>query len=167
MTLKASGNLQGAGRVDVQFRVPLDAPEFDMTFQGTLGAMPATALNSFIEEVLPLRIARGDLVEIGFRARVQRGVARGTITPRFNDLSLSVTERGSEGILGGSGFVGGVARSLVSFAANRWMVRTNNPANAVTPARTGTIRHRFSPDETLHGFLWASVRDGLLQVVSK
>jgi hypothetical protein len=167
MTLTASANLQNVGELNVQFEVPLDAPQFDMAFHGTLGAMPATALNAFVQQVAPLRIASGDVTEVGFRATVNAGLVRGTITPRFNDLSIAVTARGSAGIMGGGGIVGGVARGLASFAANRWKVRANNPENARTPVRRGKIRHLFSADETLHGFLWASVRDALLQVVSK
>lgn len=167
MTLTASANLQKVGELNVQFEVPLDASQFDMGLQGTLGAMPATALNAFVEQVAPLRIASGDVTEVGFRVKVTAGVARGTITPRFNDLSIAVTARGSGGIMGGGGIVGGVARSLASFAANRWKVRSNNPENAKAPVLRGRIRHVFRSDETLHGFLWASVRDGLLQVVSK
>ncbi len=143
MALTASANLQHVGELKVQFEVPLDASQFDMDLQGTLGAMPATALNAFVEEVAPLKIASGEVTEVGFRVKVTAGVARGTITPRFNDLSIAVTARGSGGIMGGGGIVGGVARSLASFAANRWKVRSNNPENAKAPVLRGKIRHVF------------------------
>jgi hypothetical protein len=167
MTLTATGHLQNVGRLDVQFDVPLDAPQFDMTFRGTLGAMPATALNPFVQEVFPLRIAKGHVAGITFSAAVANGVARGTTTPRYNDLSVSVTRRGSEGILGGGGILGDAARGIASFVGNWMKVRANNPDDPAKTPRTGRIRHVFAPTEALPAFLWASVRDGLLQVVSK
>jgi hypothetical protein len=167
MVFAATSQLQNAGRLDVRFRVPLDAPRFDMTFRGTLGPMPATAFNPFIEEVYALSIANGRVTGIGFDAAVRGGVARGTITPRYNDFSIAVTRRGSGGILGGGGIVGGAARGIASFAANQMSVRANNPDNSATTPRAGTIQHIFTPNEALPGFLWATLRDGLLQVIRK
>jgi hypothetical protein len=165
MSLTATARVQNVAPLEVQFAMPLDAPQFDMTFRGTLGAMPATALNPFVEEVLPLRIADGQVAGVSFSAAVNAGVARGRITPRYTDLSVEVMRRGSGGILGGGGVLGGAARGIASFVANQWKVRGNNPDNPTKPPRSGRIRHAFRPDQTLPAFLWASVRDGLLQVV--
>ncbi|HEX9705741.1 MAG TPA: hypothetical protein VGA20_10885 [Gemmatimonadales bacterium] len=165
MTLRATAHLQNMGRLDVRFVVPLDAPRFDMSFRGTLGAMPAAGLNPFVQETFPLRIAKGRVVGISFSATVANGVARGTITPRYNDLSLAVTRSGSMGILGGGGIFSDAARGIASFFGNWTMVRANNPNHAGTTPRSGTIHHTFTSDETLPAFLWAGVRDGLLAVV--
>lgn len=167
MTLSATAHLQNLGRLDVQFVVPLDAPRFDMTFRGTLGAMPAASLNSFIQETFPLRITKGRVAGISFSATVANGVARGTITPRYNDLSVAVTRRGSGGILGEGGILGGAARGIASAMGNLLKVRANNPDNAETAPRRGTIRHTFTSHESVPSFLWASVREGLLAVVRK
>jgi hypothetical protein len=61
--------------------------------------------------------------------------------------------------------LGGAARGIASFVANRWQVRGNNPDNPTKLPLNGRIRHTFRSDQTLPGFLWASVRGGLLQVV--
>jgi hypothetical protein len=151
----------------VHFVVPLDAPRFDMSFRGTLGAMPATSFNPFIRETMPLRLTNGRVVGISFHATVTDGVARGSVTPRYNDLSVAVTQRGSTGIMGLGGIIGGAARGIASFVGNRMKVRANNPDNTAAAPRSGTIRRTFTSDETLPGFLWAGVRDGLLAVVRK
>jgi hypothetical protein len=167
MTLAATARLQDTALVEAQFAIPLDAPQFDMTFRGTVGAMPATALNPFIEEVFPLRIANGRVAKVSFGAQVLAGVARGSITPRFADLSVSVTRRGSGGILGGGGVLGGVARGIASFVANRWEVRDKNPDNPTKSPKSGRIRYTFRSDQALPAFLWGSLREGLLQVVKQ
>lgn len=167
MTISATTHLQNVGRLDVQFVVPLDAPRFDMSFRGTLGAMPAASFNGFIRETMPLRLTNGRVVGISFYATVTGGVARGSVTPRYNDLSVAVTQRGSKGILGRGGILGGAARGIVSLVGNWMKVRANNPDDAAATPRSGAIRHTFTSDETLPAFLWASVRDGLMAVVRK
>jgi hypothetical protein len=117
-------------------------------------------------ETQALRIENGHIAGVAFSAVVKNGVASGTITPRFSDLSLSVTRSGSEGILGSGGILGGAARGIASFAS-RLTVRANNPDSPVNAPRSGAISHTFVPDETLIAFLWAGVRDGLVSVVRK
>jgi hypothetical protein len=167
MTLSATAQLQNIGRLDAQFVVPLDAPRFDMSFRGTLGAMPVTSLNPFIRETMPLRLTNGRVVGISFHATVTDGVARGAVTPRYNDLTVAVTQRGSSGIMGRGGVLGGAARGIASFFGNWMKVRANNPDEVAATPRSGTIRHTFTSDETLPAFLWAGVRDGLLAVVKR
>ena len=167
MTISATTHLQNVGRLDAQFVMPLDAPRFDMSFRGTLGAMPASSFNAFIQETMALRLTNGQVVGISFHATVTNGVAHGSVTPRYNDLSVAVTRRGSGGILGGGGMLGSAARSIASWVGNRMKVRANNPDDAAATPRSGTIRHTFTSDETLPAFLWASVRDGLMTVVRK
>jgi hypothetical protein len=167
MTLTASAYLQNAGRFDVRFVVPLDAPRFDMSFRGTLGAMPAPVFNAFVRETDALKIENGQVAGVAFDVDVRHGVASGTITPRFNDLSIRVTQHGSGGILGDRGILGGAARGIVSFAAKLLTVRANNPDRPTDAPHIGRIQHTFTPDETLIAFLWSSIRDGLLSVVKK
>ena len=167
MTLHATAHLQNVGRLDVQFVMPLDAPRFDMTFRGTLGAMPAASLNVFVRETFPLRISKGQIVGMSFRATVTNGVARGTITPRYNDLRVALTRRGSTGILGNGGILGGAARGIASLVGNWTQLRSNNPDDEDRAPRIGTIHHTLAPDETLPAFLWASIRDGLMAVVRR
>lgn len=170
MTLTTTSYLQKAGRFDVQFTVPLDAPHFDMAFGGTLGAMPAKAFNDFVEEVFPWRIDKGDVATIKFAAKVQNGVATGVITPIYRDLKVDVTGSGAKGILGAGGVVGSAARGIASLAANVAKVNTNNPDDPdhpTKPPQVGVIRHIFTRSESLPAFLWASLRDGLLPVLKK
>jgi len=164
MSFAVTARVQNVAPLEAHVAMPLDAPQFDMSFDGSLGPMPAAALNPFLEEVLPLRIAAGRVAGISFDAAVRHGVARGWVTPRFNALSITVMRRGSGGILGDRGIVGGAARGIASMMANR-QVRENNPGHPSKPPLSGRIRHVFRSDETLPAFLWVSVWGGLLPVV--
>lgn len=170
MTLTTTSSLQKTGRFDVQFTVPLDAPRFDMTFRGTLGAMPVTAFNDFVEEAFPWRIEKGEVKTITFSAKVRNGVATGSISPIYRDLKVEITGSGAKGILGAGGVVGSAARGIASLAANVAKVNTNNPDDPDHPTKppmTGVIRHLFTGHESLPGFLWFCIRDGLLPVLRK
>jgi hypothetical protein len=167
MTLHATAYLQNEGRLDAHFVAPLDAPRFDMTFRGRLGPMPATRLNAFIEHAFPLRLTKGRIVEIPFEATVANGVARGTVTPRYHDLTVEVTGHGAKGILNTGGVIGDAARGVATFVGNATAIHSDNPDDGETALRTGTINHPFTPNETLPAFLWKSIRDGLFAVVRK
>ena len=167
MTLRAEAYVQNVGQVNLQVAIPLDASRFDMRLRGTLGAMPAHAFNTFAVPTGALQVENGQVATSTFSVTVNHGVASGTITPRFNDLSVSITQKGSTGILGNGGILGGVARGIASFAANKLVMRANNPDNATSEPRSGTISHTFKSSETLIAFLWVSLRDGLLAVIKK
>jgi len=107
------------------------------------------------------------VVGISFHATVTDGVARGSVTPRYNDLTVAVTQRGSSGIMGRGGILGGAARGIASFVGNWTKVRADNPEEAAARPRSGAIHHTFTSDQTLPAFLWASVREGLLAVVKR
>jgi hypothetical protein len=104
---------------------------------------------------------------ITFDATVVNGVAAGTITPRYHDLAIEVTGRGAKGILGGGGVIGDAARGIATFLGNAAEINADNPGDGETVPRTGTIKHTFTPNETLPAFLWASIRDGLFSVMRK
>jgi hypothetical protein len=170
MTFTATSYLQKAGRLDVQFTVPLDAPRYNMAFRGTLGAMPATAFNDFVEEIYPWRIDKGQVATVKFAAKVQNGVASGMITPIYRDLKVEVTGSGATGILGAGGVVGSAARGIASLGANVAKVNTNNPDDPdhpTKPPQTGVIHHVFTGQESLPGFVWKSIGGALLPILKK
>jgi hypothetical protein len=166
MIFVASAELLHAGRLDVRFGVPLDAPAFDMAFSGTLGPMPATAFNPVVEYLGNWRVAHGQAEGVSFGATVRHGVARGSVTPRYTGLSIEVTGHGSRGILGAHGIIGGAARGLATLVAKSKLSGANPDARAKLPRR-GPIQHVFTPSETLPGFLWVSLREGLLAALQR
>jgi hypothetical protein len=166
MILAATAELLRAGRLDVRIAFPFDAPGFDMAYRGTLGPMPATAFNLVLEHLENWKIVRGQVEKIDFSATVHDGVTNGALTPLYTDLSVAVTGHGSGGILGLHGIIGGAFRGLASAVAGS-KVNGGNPDAPLKAPRSGAIRHVFSRSETLPGFLWVSLREGLLGVLLK
>ncbi len=166
MILAATAQLLRAGRLDVRIAFLFDAPAFDMAYRGTLGPMPATAFNLVLEHLENWKIARGQVEKITFSVAVHDGVANGTLTPLYTDLSVQVTGHGSGGLLGLHGIIGGAVRGLASAVAGS-KVNDRNPGAPLKAPRGGTIHHVYARSETLPGFLWVSLREGILGVLLK
>jgi hypothetical protein len=166
MILTATAQLLRAGRLDVRIAFPFDAPAFDMGYRGSLGPMPATAFNLVLEHLENWKIARGQVEKIDFSVAVHDGVARGALTPLYSGLSVQVTGHGSGGILGLHGIIGGAVRGLASAVAGS-KVNDRNPGAPLKAPRGGTIHHVYARSETLPGFLWVSLREGILGVLLK
>ena len=54
-----------------------------------------------------------------------------------------------------------------SLVANWGKMEGSNPRRPGERPRSGPISHAFAPSETLPAFLWVSLREGLLVVISK
>jgi hypothetical protein len=167
MRLAITTWFQDSALLSTYFVVPLRARRFDMTYRGTLGPMRADHLNQLIEATTPIRIVRGDVVGLEFRATVSDGFTVGTITPRYSDFTLAVNREGSTGLAARGGIVGGFARTVASFTANWQRVHGWNPGDPRNRPRVGQIRHPFSTHEALPDYLWYGLRDGLMEVVKR
>ncbi len=159
--LVADSRLMGRGAFHVDIRMPLLAPDFRMTFSGRLGAMPATAFAPFLSGATKVSFSAGQIESIAFNARVQGGVARGTIVPRWHGLIVEVPGVARKGLLSG------VRRTLAKIAANEFMLNGDNTTGGSKPPENGVIYQRWTPQRTLPQFLWFSLRDGLLPILEK
>jgi hypothetical protein len=158
---------QDSALLTAQFAVPLRAPRFDMTYRGRLGPMSADHLNQFVEATTQMRIVRGDVTAIEFRATVSDGLTMGTVTPRYNDFTFAVNQEGSTGLIGRDGFWGGVARKVASVSVNWQRIHGWNPGDPRNNPRVGKIRHQFKGEEAIVDYVWYGLRDGLASVLRK
>ncbi len=166
MTLVTRSYLQGEGQLDATFVMPFDSPGFAMRYFGTLGPMAADAINTITQEITAVKITDGRIAGIAYDVTVRDGVSIGTITPRYSDLSVSIEEEGSSGMLAGNGGVSRAARGVAGFAARR-AIRSENPAQAGAVPRVGKVHFAKAPTAILPIFLWHSLRSGLMDVVRK
>lgn len=160
-TLTAESRLMGAAAFTLTVELPLLDTAFTGRYSGELGAMPAAALNPFIDGALGARFTDGRVHGISFDAAIVNGVARGRVVPRYEGLWIDLPG------VARTGFLSGLRRAVAKFAANQFVVREDNVAGGSDVPRNGPIIHRWRRDETLLQFIWNGVRDGLLQVVKR
>ena len=166
MKLRLTSRLMDEADLQATFTVPLDAPQFVLSVEGTVGPMDVTAMNRFMQRVAPVQIKSGRLDSVRFQVVVKNGVARGSVMPLYDDLALDVTGEGMGGLLGKRGVIGNIARGVAEVAVNEFGVRRANPDGGGSPL-SGRVSHPFQSDETLPAFLWNGIREGLVDVVKK
>jgi hypothetical protein len=163
LVVRADARLMGAGAFALNVRVPLLAPDFRMRYDGSLGRMPAPAMNPFIVGIAPMQFKEGRILGITFGANVTNGVARGQLRPRWDSLFVDITQNAG----GGGGILGGLKRAVTKFAANEFVLKSENSDAGDDPPEDGAILHRWAPRETLLQFMWNGIRDALLPLVKR
>ncbi|HET9133988.1 MAG TPA: hypothetical protein VFN90_06775 [Gemmatimonadales bacterium] len=156
-----TARMMGRAPFTLEATLPLLAPRFAMRFEGRLGAMPAAALNPFLEGATPVRFTEGTVRSVRFDATVTDGVARGRVVPTYEGLRVETPGVARTGILQG------LRRAVAALAANELVLRSDNGPGAKDGTRVGPIAHRWTPGETLLQFMWHALRSGLLAVVKQ
>ncbi|HEY7192893.1 MAG TPA: hypothetical protein VH439_04055, partial [Gemmatimonadales bacterium] len=159
LTIDLNTRLMGAGAMSVHATVPLDATDFRWNLTGRLGSMPASALNGFLEETLPIRAKGGQIDSMIFVTSTTGGVSKTTLTPYYRDLGIDFVSQG--------GVTGFLKAGLIEFGANKFKVRTDNPEESNKPPRSAKTSRRYEPTQSWLSFLWLGLRDGLLKTVVK
>jgi hypothetical protein len=160
LRIEASARLMNKGRLTVHVTVPLDAPDFRFELSGKLGPMPAVALNDFLSENQPFKLHKGQVDGVEFRQVARGGSATTTLTPRYQDLSVTPSDTGG-------GVFTSVKRAMKKVWANTFKVRSENPDDDGKPPRTVRTRRLYDPSSSWVQFLWFGLRDGLRVVVLK
>ena len=164
MSLATTARLQNAAPLDVQFAIPLDAPRFDMTFRGTLGAMSGRRSEPVRRGGLPAadrrRSGHGDQLQGG-------GERRGRAWLDHAALHRPVGLGDAPRLGGNPGRRRDLRRSRAGHRLDDGELAgaREQPRRPTKPPLSGRIHYVFRPDQTLPAFLWAGVAGGLLQVV--
>jgi hypothetical protein len=110
-----------------------------------------------------MQFKEGRILGITFGANVTNGVARGQLRPRWDSLFVDITQNAG----GGGGILGGLKRAVTKFAANEFVLKSENSDAGDDPPEDGAILHRWAPRETLLQFMWNGIRDALLPLVKR
>jgi hypothetical protein len=160
MTVSASALLFGAGKLETTIRIPLTAPRFDMTYEGTLGPMDITVVNALLERIMNARVTRGSLQSLRFSVAVRNGYSSGQVVPLYRDFKVQLEDKDGS-------FLKKAGLSIVSLFANAFKVRGNNPGDPGDKPVPGIIRLPYRPAASLPQTFWFALRQGLGKVFLK
>jgi hypothetical protein len=156
---RAAARLMNRAPMTLQVTLPPASPGFEMHWRGSVGSMPAAALNPLMLAVAPATFDEGEILGIAFDATTHDGDSRGTVQPRFRDLAVALPSVGRTGVLGG------VRRAIAKTFANTFVVRSDNFTQpGKDPPKDGAIAHGWTPSESLIQHLWHALRDALIDV---
>lgn len=150
--IRASGRLEGAAPLHLDFRLRPRAAGLSFRWTGLLGSMDARAFNSISRPVAGFHIQSGQVDSITFAIRVAEGVASGEVRPVYRDFGFKLEDPRDYGR--------GVDEVVNTFLAGLRVASENQPGEDGS-VRSGRVDHRLQRGESLFAFLWNSLRSGL------
>jgi hypothetical protein len=155
--------LMGTGAMHVEWDVPLLSRDFAMRWHGSLGPMDPRAMNSFLPDAIGMRFNGGRFEGATWEANVSKGLATGTLSPRWHGMHVSLPGVARND----SGVVGGIIRGIAKLAANTFGIRGDNDTIGGHKPMDARIAHQWIKHETLPEFIWVQLRDPLLRILKK
>ena len=89
MKLTATAKLMGSGQIKLNMQTRLDDPGFGFSAQGSIGAMPFSDLNQFIERQAFLTIQTGNIKQYDFSFTANAKYSQGTADLEYTKLKLA------------------------------------------------------------------------------
>jgi hypothetical protein len=158
LVARAHGMLQGVRPMTAEVSIPILSPTFDMHFTASAGAVDATILNDITVPLEGIEFVSGDVDTLWVDGVVTNSVADGVVNMHYRDLAVRTVDKNS----GEQNF----GNRLVTVIANLLFVDSQN-APEERDFRVGQINHARRLGDTIWGFLWFSVRSGLLPLIVK
>jgi hypothetical protein len=150
LRLDATMLLMHAAHAHAVIELPLLSKTFDMRLHADVAGFNLSVLNKFIEPEGRVKVESGSLLHATVSMTMKNGIARGSVRPTYRNLRLVVL---SQDRRKKRGFMEG----LMTFVANRYMIKPDNPASkeAVRESKTVYVRRRDeSFFETIWKFIW-------------
>jgi hypothetical protein len=146
--------LNGAGRLTAALEYDLSRRDLNMAFRGSITAMDASSFNEMLADLEGIKVESGRLDSAWFDVKVVRDNATGQVLVKYHDLKVAFQDKdtGSRGLF----------NVLKSFVANALKLRGGNPVRDGREATVAPVQLRRLPEVPLFGFMWYSLRSGLL-----
>lgn len=154
----AEARLAGAGLLETTLRLRLLAPELELAYRGRLGSMDPRALNAILAPVEGIRVEAGRIDEIRFDAWVEGGVASGSLRASYRDLDVVAVDKRTD--------ERGLGERLASIVADV-RIRSANRPGSEGEVPSAPVAGRVGPDDTFFGFLWETLRSGILATIRR
>ncbi len=156
LVARAHGMLQGVGSVTAEVSVPVLSPTFEMDFAASAGPVDAAILNEMTVPLEGIEFVSGHVDTLWVDGFATNSVSDGVVNMHYRDLAIrTVDKRSGEQNFG---------RKVVTVIANLLFVDPQNTPEK-RDLRVGQINYTRRPGDTIWGFLWFSVRSGLLPLI--
>lgn len=123
---------------------------------GRLGEMDLTVINPTIEGLLSMRVRSGNARSIHFDFMADDDISRGMLIFVYDDLEIRFFDAETQRERRRDRFR--------SFIANRFMVRSDNPAE---DPRNALIEYERDKQRSMFNYWWRSISDGLMDTIRR
>jgi hypothetical protein len=150
--LHATGLLMGAGKIDAEFRLPLDGKSV-YNAKGSLSKMHFTRLNPALGPLASIRIESGYLNKLTFNFNYTDFVSRGRLEIDYQDLKLTA--------LGQNNHSTNEIKTLLLNA----IVKNDRNKSLASAKRSGEIDIERDRKRFIFNIWWKSIQSGLKSIV--
>lgn len=153
MKAQAATHLMGVGKITGYFNFPLANKSNAHTFYGTVSAMPLEIINPMLRYVAFVEVKSGKLNSLSFEAQLNENTSTGSMIFKYEDFKVEVLDKNKEkGVKG-----------LVSFLANAFVIKSNNPANG--ELREGAMAFSRDKNKSIINYWWKTLLSGLKDTI--
>ena len=151
---KAEGVLYDQGRLTLNINFDMIDPDDKFDWSLNFTSMPAEDFNQILEEAAYVSIASGNIKSINMTSQADKDYALGKMRFLYNDLKVSaINKRNMK--------TGGMGPGILSFFANTFVVKKNNP-NARVFVRTGDIYFERDEKRIIFDYLVKTALNGVV-----
>lgn len=154
LTIDFSGQIMGKSQLDVNLKIHLNSKSEYFTVNGNMALVEARIFNPMIQNLIPLKIADGQILRTSFKFYANNDVAKGLHIMEYENLSVNVLSADDQNRKLG----------ILSIGANG-LIRSNNRKDD-HKYLTGRIYFERNKDKAIAHFLWNSIRSGVIAIVA-
>ncbi|WMN12375.1 hypothetical protein QYS49_33380 [Marivirga salinae] len=142
LTIKASGNFYGKGKLETTMNYSLESPAFHI--EGSLSEMEIAPINNFIQNIYPVKVKSGKTDKVEFDFSGDNINSKGELRFYYSDLKLESEIKDKEGKL---------LDKAVTKIGN-WVLAQNNPKSGEDEIEIGRFEHERDTRKSMFNF-WA------------
>ena len=153
MTLNTRAKLMNQGHMNVNIKIPLNDNKNTFYFDGSLGSAKFSYYDKIIYPALGLKILKGNLDHLTFKAKANNYSASGTMTMLYHDLDALVYKKETH-----------EKNKFLSWAISQVLHNSNPIKNK--DVRIAKMYHKHEKFMGFGGYLWKTLQSGIVNTLS-
>jgi hypothetical protein len=153
-SLAMRARVNGAGRLAAKLEYDMSARGLQMSYKGSISAMDASVFNEVLVDLEGIKVSKGRVDTAWFNISVANDSATGQMQLLYHDLAVSFMNKQTGRV--------SLIDKLKGFVANTMKLKSGNPPSSDKPPSVADIALRRPAEIPLFGFVWISIRQGLL-----
>lgn len=149
MKAHATTYLMGVGKIDAYFDFPIGDLNNSHSLYGTVSPMKLNVINPMLSNVAFAEIKSGKLNDMSFEARLNEDNSNGKMEFRYENLKVNILNKDEEER----------KKGLISFLANTFVIKSNNPANG--DFREGDMSFSRDKSKSMINYWWKTLLSGI------
>ncbi|RLD23388.1 MAG: hypothetical protein DRI71_05420, partial [Bacteroidetes bacterium] len=155
--VSASTKIMGQGQLDANFNFDFSDEHNGFIFDAHLESMEAQAFNNILEALAFVKVESGQIKDLKLEAQGDNYYAIGNMLFEYNNLKVSTINKKNLKTKG-------MGTAIITFFANAFVVKKNNPAFKFFP-REGAMYYERDPQKVVIDYVTKTAISGLISSI--